>query len=151
MGDWDTVQYSHLIFISVSLQTSHLLSFCCLKQAKYVIIWSVNQLPVQGDGTSLCVDVGCGSGQSTGIYADHFKQVIGLDISQEQLDAARVRNTRPNVSYRLVTRYIFQSVLYLTHKVITSLLETIVLASTVHFSMGKQMHLHTVCAYILYK
>lgn len=74
---------------------TYLLSFCRLQHTSHVIIWSV-----QGGGKSLCVDVGCGSGQSTEIYADHFDQVIGLDVSQEQLDAARVRNTRPNLSYR---------------------------------------------------
>ncbi|KAK4304751.1 hypothetical protein Pmani_011942 [Petrolisthes manimaculis] len=52
------------------------------------------------EGSSLCVDVGCGSGQNTHLYADHFKHVVGVDVSVDQLDAARVTNTRTNVSYR---------------------------------------------------
>ncbi|CAL1546808.1 unnamed protein product [Lymnaea stagnalis] len=33
----------------------------------------------------LAVDVGCGSGQSTLPLAKHFKQVIGVDVSEQQL------------------------------------------------------------------
>ncbi|CAG7731084.1 unnamed protein product [Allacma fusca] len=44
-------------------------------------------------------DVGCGSGQSTGFFSEHFKNVVGTDISSEQIKNAREKNSIPNVSY----------------------------------------------------
>ncbi|XP_006812666.1 putative methyltransferase DDB_G0268948 [Saccoglossus kowalevskii] len=48
----------------------------------------------------LAVDVGCGSGQSTGILGDHFEQVIGCDISESQIQKAIDSNLTPNVEYK---------------------------------------------------
>ena len=50
----------------------------------------------------LAVDVGCGSGQSTEPLADHFKEVIGVDISQEQINKATQASRNNNVSYRFI-------------------------------------------------
>lgn len=44
------------------------------------------------------LDVGCGSGQLTAQLADHFEQVVGTDISKDQIAHAA---ERPNVSYRV--------------------------------------------------
>ncbi|KAF2365665.1 Methyltransferase type 11 [Trinorchestia longiramus] len=38
---------------------------------------------------TLLVDVGCGSGQSTHQFASYFDRVIGIDVSQDQLNVAR--------------------------------------------------------------
>lgn len=53
----------------------------------------------------LCVDVGCGSGQSTEQLATSFENVIGVDVSPDQLELARSRNTFKNISYREGSAY----------------------------------------------
>ncbi|NWI96487.1 TMT1 methyltransferase, partial [Pitta sordida] len=47
----------------------------------------------------LVVDVGCGSGQGTHFLAEHFKKVVGTDISEAQIQEARDTSSMPNVSY----------------------------------------------------
>ncbi|XP_071603017.1 putative methyltransferase DDB_G0268948 [Heliangelus exortis] len=47
----------------------------------------------------LVVDVGCGSGQGTHFLAEHFKKVVGTDISEAQIQEARDTSSSPNVSY----------------------------------------------------
>ncbi|KAM9380629.1 putative methyltransferase [Phaethornis superciliosus] len=47
----------------------------------------------------LVVDVGCGSGQGTRFLAEHFKKVVGTDISEAQIQEARDTPSSPNVSY----------------------------------------------------
>ncbi|XP_019409681.1 PREDICTED: putative methyltransferase DDB_G0268948 [Crocodylus porosus] len=47
----------------------------------------------------LAVDIGCGSGQGTRVLAAHFEKVIGIDISEAQIEEAKQANTLPNVSY----------------------------------------------------
>ncbi|XP_009978573.1 PREDICTED: putative methyltransferase DDB_G0268948 [Tauraco erythrolophus] len=47
----------------------------------------------------LVVDVGCGSGQGTRFLAEHFKKVVGTDISEAQIQEARDAPSLPNVSY----------------------------------------------------
>ncbi|XP_057268320.1 putative methyltransferase DDB_G0268948 [Pezoporus wallicus] len=47
----------------------------------------------------LVVDVGCGSGQGTRFLAEHFKKVVGMDISEAQIQEAREGPSMPNVSY----------------------------------------------------
>ncbi len=48
----------------------------------------------------LALDVGCGTGQSTRPLAKYFDQVLGLDVSESQLDVAKsVEGTPSNVSY----------------------------------------------------
>ncbi|XP_065525806.1 putative methyltransferase DDB_G0268948 [Lathamus discolor] len=47
----------------------------------------------------LVVDVGCGSGQGTRFLAQHFKKVVGTDISEAQIQEAKGGPSMPNVSY----------------------------------------------------
>ncbi|XP_010171100.1 putative methyltransferase DDB_G0268948, partial [Antrostomus carolinensis] len=47
----------------------------------------------------LVVDVGCGSGQGTLFLAEHFKKVVGTDISEAQIQEAKDSSSPPNVSY----------------------------------------------------
>ncbi|NXK50094.1 TMT1 methyltransferase, partial [Chauna torquata] len=49
--------------------------------------------------TKLAVDVGCGSGQGTRFLAQHFRKVVGTDISQAQIQEAKATPSPPNVSY----------------------------------------------------
>ncbi|XP_077861685.1 putative methyltransferase DDB_G0268948 [Saccoglossus kowalevskii] len=68
---------------------------------KKIVERIINYLGHQKPGPySLAVDVGCGSGQSTGILANHFEQVIGCDISECQIQKAIDNNLSPNVEYR---------------------------------------------------
>ncbi|KAK8732921.1 hypothetical protein OTU49_006655, partial [Cherax quadricarinatus] len=48
----------------------------------------------------LCVDVGCGSGQNTNMYTNYFQQVIGVDVSQEQVQLATKNCTHHNVIFK---------------------------------------------------
>jgi ubiquinone/menaquinone biosynthesis C-methylase UbiE len=50
---------------------------------------------------ALAVDVGCGSGQNTFMYADEFENVIGTDVSAAQVEAATSKNDRPNVKFEV--------------------------------------------------
>nr|XP_025976890.1 putative methyltransferase DDB_G0268948 isoform X1 [Dromaius novaehollandiae] len=47
----------------------------------------------------LVVDVGCGSGQGTRFLAEHFRKVVGADISEAQIQEARDAPSPPNLSY----------------------------------------------------
>lgn len=49
----------------------------------------------------LALDVGCGSGQATGLFADRFEQVIGLDVSAGQIGEATAANALPNVQFKV--------------------------------------------------
>jgi SAM-dependent methyltransferase len=46
------------------------------------------------------VDVGCGNGTQTRFFADHFDRVIGVDVSEIAIRAARDRASAPNIDYR---------------------------------------------------
>ncbi|XP_063851831.1 uncharacterized protein LOC135095077 [Scylla paramamosain] len=55
-----------------------------------------------GDAAQVCVDMGCGSGQNTALLAPHFATVVGVDVSQPQLDMAnRMQRDVGNVSFRV--------------------------------------------------
>uniref|UniRef100_A0A131YN59 Methyltransferase n=1 Tax=Rhipicephalus appendiculatus TaxID=34631 RepID=A0A131YN59_RHIAP len=49
----------------------------------------------------LCVDVGCGPGQSTELFCPHFRKVVGTDISETQIGIARAACTAKNVSFEV--------------------------------------------------
>eukprot|EP00112_Aurelia_sp_Birch-Aquarium-sp1_P018025 Seg424.1 transcript_id=Seg424.1/GoldUCD/mRNA.D3Y31 product="putative methyltransferase" protein_id=Seg424.1/GoldUCD/D3Y31 len=49
--------------------------------------------------SSLAVDIGCGPGQSTRLFADHFDKVIGFDISEAQMKEAIKNNSHKNVRF----------------------------------------------------
>ncbi|XP_075745332.1 uncharacterized protein LOC119176811 isoform X3 [Rhipicephalus microplus] len=53
----------------------------------------------------LCVDVGCGPGQSTELFCPHFRKVVGTDISETQIEIARAACTAKNVSFELWCLY----------------------------------------------
>lgn len=48
----------------------------------------------------LAVDVGCGTGQNSRLFAPNFQEVVGVDVSECQLEEARAVPGYPNVSYR---------------------------------------------------
>ncbi|KAM8856283.1 putative methyltransferase [Spinachia spinachia] len=48
----------------------------------------------------LAVDVGCGTGQNSRLLAPHFREVVGIDVSDSQLEEARAVPGYPNVTYR---------------------------------------------------
>lgn len=52
----------------------------------------------------LAVDIGCGNGQSTLPLADHFTKVIGMDVSEKQVQQARAKvscGKVPDVTFRV--------------------------------------------------
>ncbi|XP_069591681.1 demethylrebeccamycin-D-glucose O-methyltransferase-like [Ranitomeya imitator] len=47
------------------------------------------------------VDVGCGIGQNTKILASHFEKVLGIDISEAQIEEAKISVNLPNTMFRV--------------------------------------------------
>ncbi|KAM4023848.1 uncharacterized protein ACNLHF_024790 [Anomaloglossus baeobatrachus] len=52
-----------------------------------------------GRPLEMAVDVGCGTGRYTLPLAPHFKEVLGLDISDTQISVAKQMSLAKNVSY----------------------------------------------------
>ena len=57
-----------------------------------------NPLPQSGQYDCL-LDVGCGSGQSTAVFAPYFRKIIGIDPSEEQINEARKANKLSNIEF----------------------------------------------------
>uniref|UniRef100_A0A803JGV9 Uncharacterized XB5811292 n=1 Tax=Xenopus tropicalis TaxID=8364 RepID=A0A803JGV9_XENTR len=55
-----------------------------------------NEKPFQ-----LAVDVGCGTGRSTQALAPYFQKVIGIDVSESQLNVARKCTSHNNIYYQI--------------------------------------------------
>ncbi|XP_053482515.1 putative methyltransferase DDB_G0268948 [Ictalurus furcatus] len=55
----------------------------------------------KGPPHELAVDLGCGTGQNTRLLAPHFQKVVGIDISECQVEEARAVPGFANVTYRL--------------------------------------------------
>ncbi|XP_039254222.2 uncharacterized protein LOC120331215 [Styela clava] len=53
------------------------------------------------------LDVGCGTGQSTFIFAPFFRSILGIDISEAQIEKAREINETENISFQLVNDHRF--------------------------------------------
>lgn len=49
---------------------------------------------------SLCLDVGCGSGQCSLLLSPHFEKVLATDISCSQIDVAKSQNLPSNIEFR---------------------------------------------------
>lgn len=54
----------------------------------------------KGQPHVLAVDLGCGTGQHSRLLASHFKEVVGMDVSECQLEEARAVPGFPNIAYR---------------------------------------------------
>ena len=48
---------------------------------------------------SLMIDMGCGSGQCTKVFASTFDQLIGIDPSNNQIAKAKLNNSAANIKY----------------------------------------------------
>ena len=62
---------------------------------------TLNFMKDMGTSFECLVDVGCGSGQSTEIFAGYFKKVVGLDISPNQIWWARKGNKFNNIDFQV--------------------------------------------------
>ncbi|KAJ1132209.1 hypothetical protein NDU88_010536 [Pleurodeles waltl] len=56
---------------------------------------------IKGRPFGLAVDVGCSTGVSTRVLAEHFQQVVGIDINEAQIRKAKSACSLPNVSYQV--------------------------------------------------
>ncbi len=70
------------------------------KDKTYAFTYFSTQHPAP-DSLTLAVDVGCGTGSSTRPLAEHFKDVVGVDVSETQLEEARIYpGTQGNIQYK---------------------------------------------------
>jgi SAM-dependent methyltransferase len=51
------------------------------------------------DGGGRALDAGCGAGRRVVELADHFDEVVGIDLSAPLIELAEARRPRPNVRY----------------------------------------------------
>lgn len=70
-------------------------------QIKELIIKYIDQK--KGQPHVLAVDLGCGTGQNTRLLAPHFQEVVGIDVSESQVQEARDVPGHPNITYRTGT------------------------------------------------
>lgn len=54
----------------------------------------------KGQPHGLAVDLGCGTGQNSRLLAPHFQEVVGIDVSESQVEEARAVTGFPNITYR---------------------------------------------------
>ncbi|GFU07829.1 putative methyltransferase DDB_G0268948 [Trichonephila clavipes] len=47
------------------------------------------------------VDIGCGSGQSTVVLSPYFETILGIDVSEAQIECAKQMHTLSNVEFRV--------------------------------------------------
>nr|XP_039257990.1 putative methyltransferase DDB_G0268948 [Styela clava] len=53
------------------------------------------------------LDVGCGGGQSIYIFTPYFESILGIDISDSQIEYANKHNSNKNVEFRIVRDNVF--------------------------------------------
>lgn len=58
-------------------------------------------LPTSSGVYDCMIDVGCGSGQSTSVFAPYFKKIIGIDPSKNQIEQAIKNNVHSNITYEV--------------------------------------------------
>jgi SAM-dependent methyltransferase len=51
-------------------------------------------------GGERAVDLGCGTGRHATLLADHYRQVLAVDLSAPMLELARARRGLPNITYQ---------------------------------------------------
>lgn len=62
----------------------------------------LEQLRVVPQRDHTVIDIGCGIGRMSQALAEHYRQVVGLDIAPALLAAANRNNTREHVSFELI-------------------------------------------------
>nr|XP_004225921.1 putative methyltransferase DDB_G0268948 [Ciona intestinalis] len=55
---------------------------------------------LKGKKLNFLLDVGCGGGQTTNIFAPYFHEVLAIDVSENQLKEAKSQNKLAHVTYK---------------------------------------------------
>ncbi len=55
----------------------------------------------KNDKPSCVVDLGCGTGLSTRIWADHAAKIIGIEPSEDMIREAKKQTVQNNISYEI--------------------------------------------------
>ena len=48
---------------------------------------------------SLCLDAGCGNGQSSNLFSSDFQKVIATDVSSAQINVAQTMSHPTNIEF----------------------------------------------------
>ncbi|XP_040297786.1 putative methyltransferase DDB_G0268948 [Bufo bufo] len=67
------------------------------------LIFSYVKAKTNGQPLEMLVDVGCGTGRYTLPLAPHFKKVLGIDMSESQINVAKQNTLANNVSYMVAS------------------------------------------------
>src|SRR5438309_3359853 len=68
---------------------------------RLIVSEALQDAPVNPRGKALAVEIGCGLGRVCQALASRFDRVIGVDVSPEMLDRARLLVDEPNVEFLL--------------------------------------------------
>jgi 2-polyprenyl-3-methyl-5-hydroxy-6-metoxy-1,4-benzoquinol methylase len=66
---------------------------------KYEINKLKNLLKNNLHNTKRALDIGCGNGRYTKKFAKNFDEVIGIDLSKNQIDENNIKNKNHNINY----------------------------------------------------
>lgn len=66
--------------------------------ARPIVVKIITKL-VTGENDSL-LDIGCGTGRWTKLFAKRLKKVIGIDIVKAMIEICRERNATQNITYK---------------------------------------------------
>ncbi|XP_042860228.1 putative methyltransferase DDB_G0268948 [Penaeus japonicus] len=93
----DSAQSADMVFASKNLVEKYVTYRPCPPES--LVRRVLDFLKEKPGPLDLCMDVGCGSSRTLKLYAALFNKVVGVDVSQDQLEAARVTCPLSHVTF----------------------------------------------------